>query len=477
MYPEFLSMRSKANAHDMGEKPGEHRSAQLGPVKDGLSSRQPAGSLGNALGRCPMRAPCRRMMADVLVLGGGLLGVTTAHRLALRDLSVTLLEAREHVGMGANLGNGGLVSPSLAEPWNNPRIPALLARSLVGASSPVRVSLRALPSSLGWGFGFLRHSAPRRHTMSSQRILALARHSMDVFESYMQPDPRSFDAVRCGTVKIFRSRQTLEGHARISSRHGHALRVLDRNGLVELEPQLEPVARELAGGIHFPADIVADSAKFCQVLATALTRMGCRIHCGCRVDGLVLERGAVCGARTTFGEVRARNTVLALGSDPDGVASRAGLRIPVRPVKGYSTTFSTEGLDASPSVPVLDDSLHMGIVPLGKRLRVVGSAEFVGHDGQLSPSRIRCLETFLQRIYPDLARTLIECGGETWAGFRPMSRDGLPFIGRTSLRGLWINSGHGQLGWTLAAGSADLLADLICGTRPQVDAIHYAVDR
>lgn len=424
-----------------------------------------------------MRALRSRMMADVLVLGGGLLGVTTAHRLALRGLTVALLEAQEQVGLGANFANGALVSPSLAEPWNNPGIPAVLARSMLGNSTPVRVSLRTLPSLLGWGFGFLRHSAPRRHAMSTERILALARYSMEVFESYLQLDPRSFDAVRCGTVKIFRSRRILERHARISGRLGHALRVLDRNSLVELEPQLEPVVHELAGGIHFPADIVADSAKFCQILAAALIGMGCRIHCGCRVDGLVLERGAVCGARTTSGVVRARNTVLALGSDPDGIASRAGLHIPIRPAKGYSVTFSTEGLDASPSVPVLDESLHMAIVPLGNKLRVVGSAEFVGHDKQLAPGRIRNLEAFLQRIYPDLAKILGERGGKTWAGFRPMSGDGLPYIGRTSLRGLWINSGHGQLGWTLAAGSADLLADLICVSQPRVEAIHYSVNR
>ncbi len=374
------------------------------------------------------------------------------------------------MGEGACFANGAMLCPSQTEPWNRPGVLSSLLRSFKDPGSAIKVRLHAMPSLMTWGWRFLRNATPERHALATRRIYELAQYSLEVFQPYLERHAAAFDAARCGTMKIFRSQESLDAHIAVNAQLeplGLSYQVLDRGGLVAVEPQLQPIGEELVGAIRFPADIVADANKFCRVLADDLVQMGAEIHTGCTVEALLGEGEAITGARTRQGEYRAENTVLTLGADPGRVAARAGVRLPIRPVKGYSITYETAMANASPAIPVVDDTLHVGVIPVGSRLRVAGTADFAGYDQRISSERVANLESVLSRLYPDLSPELAVRGGRPWVGFRPMSADGLPFIGPTQRPGLWVNAGHGHLGWTLAAGSAEILADLLLGETPK----------
>ncbi len=419
-------------------------------------------------------------MTSVLVVGGGVTGVTTAHRLAKRGCTVTLLEAGGDVGEGACYANGAMLTASQPDPWSRPGVLWTLLRSFADPKSAVKLRANALLPLAGWGWRFLRNATPERYAEATTRILALAQYSMEVYQSYVEEHGEAFDAVRSGTMKTFRSQEAFDAHCAQSTRlatFGLGYEVLDRPGMVEKEPQLAAIADDLVGAIYFPTDIVGDANKFCQLLARDLVEMGCEIRTDCRVRTLIEDDGTIKGVETESGALLAEHTVLTLGADPDGLARRAGVNLGIRPVKGYSVTFDTSELNAVPAIPVLDDSLHIGVIPIGKRLRIAGSVDFAGFDRSIPPGRIAVLEGIFNRVYPDLAPALIRRGGQPWAGLRPMSTDGLPYIGKTQKSGLWVNAGQGHLGWTLAAGSAEVLTDLLLGKEPAIDPQHLALER
>ena len=196
-----------------------------------------------------------------------------------------------------------------------------------------------------------------------------------------------------------------------------------------------------------------------------------------QVQAIVVEGQRTVGIRTNDDVLYADNIVLCLGTDPRSTARAAGIKLPTRPVKGYSTTYETHGLNNVPKLPVIDDALHAAVVSLGHRLRVAGTAEFAGHDARLTPSRLDNLRNLLRRIYPHMAPNLNAERAKEWTGLRPMSNDGLPYIGATDVAGLWVNMGHGHLGWTLSVGSAHVLTDLINAQQPDIDAKPFSASR
>ena len=422
------------------------------------------------------------MKADALIVGGGLIGITTAHRLAKRGCSVVLVEANADVGLGANFANGAMLVPSQTMPWNSPGILPTLLRSIVTQNSALRIKPKAIPSLFKWGLQFLKNSKPHLHELHTRRLLELALFSMDVFEEYYKGYADQFEAKKCGTIKIYRDQPGLEAQIR-SNRHlsevGLDWEALTPDQTVEAEPHLQALASQLVGGIRFSADVVADSRKFCQILRDDLVASGQIIHVGCQANELLMSGYRVIGARTTIGDIRAKNTILALGASASArkLAPRMARSILVRPVKGYSLTYNTTAVDDLPSYPVNDEGMHVAIVPINGKLRTVGIAEFAGYDDTLSTQIFRHLDRLTKSVYPNLAQTIDGCKQEPWVGFRPMSADGLPYIGETFSKGLWVNTGHGHLGWTLAAGSAELLADLIMGKSAALDSSTFTVTR
>jgi D-amino-acid dehydrogenase len=253
--------------------------------------------------------------------------------------------------------------------------------------------------------------------------------------------------------------------------------VLDRDGAIAAEPALEGIREQIAGALRFPDDGVGDSFKFCEALTDAFRHAGGELRTGVQVSGIAVDRGKAVGVISSAGRVRADTVVVAAGRATPGLVRHLGIALPIRPVKGYTVTFDASRVEGRPAMAVIDNDLHAAIVPLGTRLRVAGTAEFAGEDLRLRPERIENLLKLLSAIYPRIAARLDLAGGYAWTGLRPMSADGLPFVGATRVPGLYINAGHGHLGWTHACGSAHLVADLIAGGLTEIDPEPYRATR
>jgi D-amino-acid dehydrogenase len=411
-----------------------------------------------------------------IVIGSGLLGITTAYFLRRRGHDVTVIERQEGPGRETSFANGALLHPSLPEPWNGPGCWRVLLSSLGRADAPMQLRWRALPGLLGWGVRFLwnsRVSAFERNVLSNLR---LALYSLEVMKSLRQQTQLEYGRAARGTLRIFRDDRALDAAFATATRlaaQGLRFRKLTRREAVALEPALQPIADELAGALHYEADESGDAYRFCTALTQSAREEGVEFRFRTEVTSLELRAGRIAAVISGGERLVADKYVVAAGSYSPQLLARIGMRLPVRPAKGYSVTFDAQR--QSLSIPVIDDQLHAAVVPLEGAIRVVGTAEFAGYDRTIRPPRIQNLLRLLRQVLPE--ESFDPAMGQPWCGLRPMSVDGVPIIGPTSIPNLWLNTGHGHLGWTMAAGSARLLADLIAGEAPSVDPTLFSIAR
>lgn len=421
------------------------------------------------------------METKTLIIGGGLAGVSSLYELTSRGEQALLLEAGSAIAGETSFANGGMLTPSQADPWNSPGVGRLLLASLADPHSAMKIRLRALPGLIPWGLAFLRHSAPARHKAAMLANYALARLSVERTRALTADLGLRYGQSDLGTLKIFDAGPAADAtiqRARSLADQGLQIDVLTRQQVLDKEPMLSQARTSIAGGLYFPQDGTGDAHAFTQALAEKAVQAGGEIRLNSPVVGIVAQQGRVKGVTLASGEgLTADRVVVAAASASASLVKRLGVRLPVKPAKGYSLTFDMTGHNARPGLPVIDDSLHACAVPLGDRLRLVGTAEFAGQDRQLRPERLDMLSGLLSRLYPDLATKLNTDTAQPWCGLRPMSADGRPFIGPAGPEGLWINTGQGHLGWTMASGSAKLMVDLMHGHRPSVDPMPFRADR
>lgn len=417
----------------------------------------------------------------VLIIGSGLLGVTTAYFLRRHGLRVTVVDGEPGPGRGASYANGALLHAGLVDPWNAPGIVGQLVRSLGREDAAMLLRLRALPSLLGWGLAFLANSRERRFRANTLRNAELATYTRTVMAELRTQTDIEYGQWFPGTLLVFRDAGSLDsgrGIAEAIGPRGVRARCLTVPEIIGLEPALAAIANELAGGIHYPDDEGGDAFAFCTELTRIGGALGVEFRFGARVERLVRSgnriRGAVCGGE----ELCADAFVLAAGSYSPLLLKATGIRLPVRPAKGYSLTIPRGDSAAAPRLPVVDHTLHAAVVPVGSdRIRVVGTAEFAGYDQSVAPARIDNLQCILRRIFPEFAAESRASEVVPWAGLRPLCVDGVPVLGGTSLENLYLNTGHGHLGWTLCAGSAKAVADLIAGRKPEIPLAGFRLDR
>lgn len=417
-----------------------------------------------------------------LIIGAGLIGMTTAYALSAAGEEVIVLERRDGPGEETSRANGSLLHPSLVEPWNTPGIAQVLLRDMGRENAAVLLRARPLPSLIGWGLRFLRESSERRHYRNTLRNLHLARLSVRSMAALREDTGIRYHHQPRGSLTVYREAATygaaLRRYERLAA-YGLETTALDPDALVALDGALAPVADRLHGGVFAPIDECGDPHAFCVALHHCLARRGVEFRFGHTVARIAVSGDRARGVELAGGRtVRADRVVLAGGSWSVPLARRCGLRLPVRPVKGYSLTLPRGTSGTAPVMPVTDTSLHLAVVPVGEeRIRVAGTAEFAGFDSSVRPARTAYLWRMLQDLYPRFAEASAGCQRNGWAGLRPMCPDGVPLIGATSIDGLFLNTGHGQLGWTLAAGSGRLLADLVLGRTPAVEAADFAPQR
>lgn len=413
----------------------------------------------------------------VIVLGAGIIGVSTAYFLARAGHRVTVLDRQPAAGLETSFANGGQVSASHAEPWSNPATPWKLLSWLGRKDAPLYFRLHWDPAM--WGF-FLRFLAACRGGASranAQKALRLALYSRDVMAALRQATGIAFDAEDRGILHVYRSARALDRAAATAERFralGLKTEALNAEACVRVEPALASVRQNLAGGIYSPDDLSGDAHAFTQALAAKAAEAGAEFRLDTKILRLAHMGDRITGVMTHRGMLTAERYVCALGSHSAPLLAAVGIRIPVYPAKGYSATVPVIDPARAPSVSITDDDAKIVVSRLGNRLRIAGTAEFNGYNETIVEQRARAVLAAGERLFPGCMDT---AAAEFWAGLRPLTPDGVPVIGQTRFVNLVLNTGHGTLGWTMGAGSGRAVADLVTGQKPEVDLSGFGAER
>lgn len=419
------------------------------------------------------------MKKNTIIIGAGLIGVSTALALMRRGESVTILDYKTGPGQGASFANGGMLTPSMADPWNSPGVWRDLLRYYGKSDAPMLLRTHALPGLAVWGAKFLGASTKRKYERATAMNVRLGLFSLSVMSKWRRDMTLAYDGAQRGTVKIYRDAKALsDGLIKAEKMRalGIEYELLAANKLAERHLALEPINGTLEGGIYFPNDESGDSFKFTQELIARVVELGGDVRWDVSVKKILSKNEKVTGVALKNGEVLcAERIVIATGANSPTLSSNVGVSLQVKPVKGYSITFSGDMISQEErlNIPVVDDGLHAAVTPLGDNIRVAGTAEFTGFDTSLNEQRLENLRQIIHEILPDQATTLLSNELYSWANFRPMHAHGTPVIGPAPLKGAFINTGHGHLGWTQAAGSGEALAQLMTRETPTFDLSEY----
>jgi D-amino-acid dehydrogenase len=413
----------------------------------------------------------------VLVLGGGVIGVTTAYYLANSGHEVTVVDRQAAPALETSFANAGEVSPGYASPWAGPGVPIKAIKWLLMRHGPLVIRPKLDPAMWAWLIRMLRNCTSARYAVNKSRMIPLAEYSRDCLRALRVREAIHYDERSRGTLQLFRAQAQLDGTAgdiAVLKQYGVPYQLLDRDGCVGAEPALAAVKHRIAGGLLLPQDETGDCHMFTQALAARAADLGVRFLFGTTIERLQADATGVAGAATSAGLLRADAYVVALGSWSPLLLRPLGIAIPVYPVKGYSITVPIADPLAAPVSTVMDESYKVAITRLGDRIRVGGTAEVSGYSDRLYPARRATLDHSLTELFPRGGKL---ADATFWSGLRPMTPDGPPLIGATRFANLHLNTGHGTLGWTMACGSGRVLSDLLSGRSPEIDASDLALTR
>lgn len=408
----------------------------------------------------------------VLILGAGVVGVSSAWYLTQAGHEVTVVDRQSAAGLETSFANGGQISVSHAEPWSNPHAP-LRALSWMGREdAPLLFRLRWDRALLDWSLRFLRECTPGRTRANIQDIVALALYSRSQLKLLRDETGIEYDHLERGILHVYTDPKEFEGAvaaSRILREFGCDRQTVDADQCVKIEPALKATRPILVGGDYTVADESGDAMKFTQNLAALCRSRGVTFRYDTRVERLTTAGGKLAGAvvRTSAASevLTADAYVLALGSYTSPLLRPLGMNLPVYPAKGYSATISLSDASVAPTVAMTDDGHKLVFSRLGQRLRIAGTAEFNGYNTELNSVRCQALMERTHQLFPELNPA---GAPEFWCGLRPSSPSNVPFVGRAKLPNLYLNTGHGTLGWTMACGSGKALADIIDGRAPEV---------
>ncbi len=404
----------------------------------------------------------------VLVMGGGVIGTTSAYYLARAGFDVVVVDRQPAVAMETSFANAGQVSPGYASPWAAPGVPLKAIKWLLQRHAPLAIKLTGDIQQYLWMAQMLRNCTAARYAVNKERMVRLSEYSRDCLDELRAETGIDYEGRQRGTTQLFRTQAQLDAAAKdiaVLEASGVPYELLDRAGIARAEPALAKVADKLSGALRLPNDQTGDCQLFTTKLAEMARELGVEFrfsqdiqrleYSGDRLDGVWID-----GKLET-----ADRYVLALGSYSSQMLEPLGIHAPVYPLKGYSLTVPISDPTMAPMSTVLDETYKVAITRFDQRIRVGGMAEIAGHDLSLNQRRRETLEMIVGDLFPlggDPANA------ELWTGLRPATPDGTPIIGATAYRNLFLNTGHGTLGWTMACGSGRLLADLLAKKRTQI---------
>jgi len=407
----------------------------------------------------------------VVVIGAGVVGATTALTLAERGLEVTLVERHAEPAAETSHANGSAITPGHAEPWNSPGIGRrLLTRS--GNGEPFRVYPHALPGLAAWGLSFLANSRRSSYYPNARNATRLAVYSGACLRALRERHDLQYHQYTDGSLELYFDQsefdQALELRRRIGD-PGVTIRKLEVDEVVSMEPTLAPIAGRLVGGMLMPEHESGDACEFSAEVVRRAESLGAVSRFGSEVLSINVHAGKVCTLTLDTGLLEVDAVILAAGCSSRALAHPLGLKLPIQPVKGYSATLELKQPDLAPTIPLLDLEQRIVTARFGNRLRLAGLADFDGYNRTIRPERLAVLLDSACKLLPELADEIRSDRAEAWTGLRPMTPKGPPLLGPTRIEGLFLNTGHGSMGWTQAAGSAEILADLVTGKPPAID--------
>ncbi len=412
---------------------------------------------------------------NVIVLGAGVTGVASAWYLRKAGHDVTVIDRREAAGLETSFANGGQISVSHAEPSANPRAPLQVLRWLGRADAPLLFRLRADWQQWRWCWAFLRECTPQRLHYNIRQLVALGRYSRTTLAQLRDETGIQYDQLTRGILHFYTSDSAwrdAQQAARLMRDAGCTLESRSAEECVAIEPALAPLQDRIAGATYTPEDESGDAHLFTTRLAALAAERGTRFSYGTTVKSLLIDaRGRFSGARLLFAdgseEIKTADAcVVCLGVGSASLLRPLGVDLRIYPVKGYSVTLPVLDSRRAYTVSLTDDEYKLVFSRLGDRLRIAGTAEFAGYDTALTPARCDAILRRLNELFPDAGDV---SQAQLWAGLRPATPSNLPYIGATRFPNLYLNTGHGTLGWTQACGAASAVSELVAGRIPEVD--------
>ncbi|MBE7375769.1 D-amino acid dehydrogenase [Pseudomonas lopnurensis] len=404
----------------------------------------------------------------VLVLGSGVVGTASAYYLARAGFDVVVVDRQPAVAMETSFANAGQVSPGYASPWAAPGVPLKAIKWLLQRHAPLAIKLTGDVDQYLWMAQMLRNCTAARYAVNKERMVRLSEYSRDCLDELRLETGIAYEGRQLGTTQLFRTQAQLDAAAKdiaVLERSGVPYQLLDRAGIARAEPALAQVADKLTGALRLPNDQTGDCQMFTSRLAEMARELGVEFRFERNIQRLDYAGDRLAGVWIDGQLETADRYVLALGSYSAQMLEPLGIRAPVYPLKGYSLTVPISDPAMAPQSTVLDETYKVAITRFDQRIRVGGMAEIAGHDLSLDPRRRATLEMVVGDLFPlggDPAEAVF------WTGLRPATPDGTPIVGATPYRNLFLNTGHGTLGWTMACGSGRVLADLLASKRPQI---------
>ncbi len=405
----------------------------------------------------------------VVVLGAGVLGVTTAWHLSRLGAEVTVIDRQREPGLETSYANAGELSYGMTSPWAAPGVPKKAIKWLFMRHRPLFIWPLISPTMWAWGLAMLKNCNETAYRINKSRMVRVSNYSRDALKDLMDEVPLDFDLRERGTLQLFRTEKQLKGSKadqEVLAEFDSPFEVLDKDGCVAVEPGLAHVKERFVGGLRLLADRTGDCRMFTQGLARAAEARGVRFLYGVTIEGVATGPDGIEAVRTDKGRHTADAYVCCMGPYAPIFLKRIGIRVPIYPIKGYSITLPVTDDAGAPQSTIMDETHKVAITRLGDRIRVAGQAEIIGYNKKLGSHATDTVRYVVNDLFPK--------GGDVsqaqgWTGLRPMTPDGTPVIGRTTLPNLYLNTGHGTLGWTMACGSARAVADVVMGKTPEID--------